>query len=31
MDDWVDEAQYTREDVCPPLLRGSTYEQLQLQ
>lgn len=31
MDDCEDEAQYTREGVCPLLLRGSTYEQDQLQ
>lgn len=31
MDDWEDEAQYTREGVCPLLLRGVTYEQEELQ
>lgn len=31
MDDWEDEAQYTREGVCPLLLRSSTYKQHQLQ
>lgn len=31
MDDWEDEAQYTREGVCPLLLRGVTHEQQQPQ